>query len=276
MIADPEATDAARMYYVSALAHLGRYDEMLVQLEALAPPPPTPETLAARERPNADGVGKPLVLPSSSSLPPTGFASLLASSAWALRDAGRDDEAAKLFRRVLVYAPEDKEAQQVLLHLYGTAEERAAAAAANAARRQEESDPLALFEEGSDLLGAGDAAGARELLARAAPGLGDTHYAESAWYNLGTAAFKLERWEESARAFAEAIAVNGERTESHWKRGIALFHLGQWRDAVAELQRTLALSPDKHDAHYYLASCYQQLGDAAAAARESALFNKPR
>ncbi len=276
MIADPEATDAARMYYVSALAHLGRYDEMLVQLEALAPPPPTPETLAARERPNADGVGKPLVLPSSSSLPPTGFASLLSSSAWALRDAGRDNEAATLFRRVLVYAPEDKEAQQVLLHLYGTAEERAAAAAANAARRQEESDPLALFEEGSDLLGAGDAAGARELLARAAPGLGDTHYAESAWYNLGTAAFKLERWEESARAFAEAIAVNGERTESHWKRGIALFHLGQWRDAVAELQRTLALSPDKHDAHYYLASCYQQLGDATAAARESALFNKPR
>jgi tetratricopeptide (TPR) repeat protein len=164
----------------------------------------------------------------------------------------------------------------VLLHLYGTAEERAAAAAANASRRQEESDPLALFEEGSDLLGAGDAAGARELLARAAPELGDSHYAEPAWYNLGTAAFKLERWGEAAEAFAQAIAVNGERTESHWKRGIALFHLERYADAVVALKRTLELQADKRDAHYYLASCYQQLGDRTAAARESALFNKPR
>ncbi|MEO7793369.1 MAG: tetratricopeptide repeat protein, partial [Thermoanaerobaculia bacterium] len=278
MVVDPEATDAARFYYVTALAHLGRYDDMLVELDKLAPPPPAtvPASAPAGARPAADVVGTPLVLAGDSGVNVAGFASLLSSSAWALRDAGRDAEAAALFRRVLAYAPDDKEAQQVLLHLYGTHEERAAAAAADAARRQEETDPMALFEEGSDLLGAGNAAGARELLARAAPELGDSHYAEPAWYNLGTAAFKLERWEEAAQAFAQAIAVNADRRESHWKRAIALHHLERWRDSVAELERTLVLQPDKRDAHFYLASCFQQLGDAARAARETALFNQPR
>ncbi|HET9768587.1 MAG TPA: tetratricopeptide repeat protein, partial [Thermoanaerobaculia bacterium] len=63
------------------------------------------------------------------------------------------------------------------------------------------------------------------------------------------------------------------RVESHYKRGIALFHLERWRDAVAALRRTLELQPDRRDAHYYLAGCYRKLGDAAAAAREDAIFN---
>jgi tetratricopeptide (TPR) repeat protein len=208
-------------------------------------------------------------------MPPARQAALLVGAAWGLRDAGRDPEAQAAFRRALASDPGNEEAQLALLHLYGTAEEKAAQAAAVATRRAEETDPIALFEEGSDLLGAGDAGGARDLLARAASQLGGTDYAEPAWYNLGTAAFKLERWQEAASALGEAIAVNPARVESHFKLGIALYHLERCKDAVPALRRTLELQRDKRDAHYYLAACYTKLGDLDAAAREHALFNQP-
>jgi tetratricopeptide (TPR) repeat protein len=251
MVDSPEAPVFLRETYVSVLARLGRLDEVTAQLAKLVPPP-------------SPGVGD---------LPTSRYAQVLLDAAWGLRDAGREADAQATFRRVLAYDPNQAEAQLALLHFYGTKEERATQAAAVAARRESETDPLALFEEGSDLLGAGDLEGARSLLARAAPQLDGTDYAEPAWYNLGTAAFKLERWDEAARAFAAAVTVNPTRVESHFKRGIALFHLERCGDAVAALRRTLELQPDKRDAHFYLAGCYAKLGDAAAAARENALFN---
>jgi len=252
MLDDPEAPTPLRNFYVQALGHLGRFDEMVRQIELMKPPP------------------SPVAVETAA---PQWYAGTLLTAGWALRDAGRDDQAKEIFRRVLAQDPTQAEAQLALLHLYGTAEERAAQAAAVSARRESETEPLPLFEEGSDLLGAGDAKGARDLLARAAPQLAGTDYAEPAWYNLGTAAFKLERWEEAANAFAEAIAVNATRVESHYKRGIALFHLERCKDAVAALRRTLELDAAKRDAHYYLAGCYAKLGDTAAAARENAIFN---
>jgi len=251
MVDSVEAPVFLRETYVSVLARLGRLDEVTAQLAKLAPPPS----------------------PRAGDLPPSRYAQVLLDAAWGLRDAGREADAQATFRRVLAYDPNLAEAQLALLHFYGTAEERATQAAAVAARRESETDPLALFEEGSDLLGAGDFEGARSLLSRAAPQLGNTDYAEPAWYNLGNAAFKLERWDEAARAFTEALTVNPKRVEGHFKRGIALFHLERCGEAVAALRRTLELQPDKRDAHYYLAGCYAKLGDAAAAARENALFN---
>ncbi|HXT20371.1 MAG TPA: tetratricopeptide repeat protein, partial [Thermoanaerobaculia bacterium] len=252
MLAEPEAPlPLLRNMQVQVLASLGRFDDMMKAIEGVAPP----------------------AEPADEAAPPSILSEVLLDAAWALRHAGRDADAERIFRRVLANEPGQPEAQLALLHFYGTAEERAAQAAAVAARRATESDPLALFEEGSNLLGAGDAAGARDLLARAAPQLRRTDYAEPAWYNLGNAAFKLERWEEAATALGEAIAVNPSRAESHYKRGIALFHLERCPDAVAALARTLELQADKRDAHYYLAGCYTKLGDAAAAAREDALFN---
>ncbi|MEO8197476.1 MAG: hypothetical protein ABI689_12245, partial [Thermoanaerobaculia bacterium] len=187
MLADPQAPDMLRYLHATALAHLGRLDELLRLLDQLAPPPPAPASGAS---PAALPMSaEALDLPSDPS-PIGDFAGLLLSTAWAMRDAGREADAAALFRRALVYAPDNTEAQGALLHLYGTAEERAAAIAAAENRRALETDPQRLFEEGSDLLGAGDAKGARELLARAAPELAESGYAEPAWYNLGTANFK--------------------------------------------------------------------------------------
>ncbi len=272
MIADPEAPDMLRYLHAAALAHLGRLDDLLRLLDGLAPPPPAPGTDGAEvtaAEPSSSPSFEQAHLPDSAS----DFADLLLRTAWALRDAGRDADAAGLFRRALVYRPESAEAQAALLHLYGTAEERAAAATAAQVRRARETDPQVLFEEGTDLLGAGDAAGARGLLARAAPELAGSSYAEPAWYNLGTASLKLERWAEAADAFAHAIAVNPERLDSHWKRAIALYHLERCGEAVPLLRAVVERDPAKRDAHFFLAGCYARLGDAAAAKRESAIFN---
>ncbi len=269
MLVDPLAPEVLRYLHATALAHLGRFDELLRLLDQLAPPPPAPATAgsAASTTPPAAFDLAPQESPYDD------FAGLLLSTAWAMRDAGREADAAALFRRALVYVPDSAEAQGALLHFYGTAEERAAASAAAENRRAQETDPQRLFEEGSDLLGAGDAKGARELLARAAPELADSGYAEPAWYNLGTANFKLERWAEAADAFAQALAVNPDRPEGLWKRAIALYHLERCSEAVALFRAILERNPAKRDAHYYLSGCYAKLGDAAAAARESALFN---
>jgi tetratricopeptide (TPR) repeat protein len=248
---------------------------MLAEIEAIAPPVPAPgagPSTAAEVLPTS----APIELPSTSAQRVANYVQLLVNIAWTMRDLGRDAEAEALFRRVLRFEPGRQDVSLALLHLYGSAEERAAAERVAVERRAAETDPLALFEEGSDLLGAGNPAAARDLLARAAPALAGSGYAEAAWYNLGSAAFKLERWEEAANAFAEASAVHPERSESHFKRGVALFHLGRWGDAVGSLRRALELQPERRDVHYFLAGSYTQLGDSAAAARHRALFEEKR
>ena len=139
MVETPEAPRHLRELYVVALGHLGRHEEVLRQLARLEPQPR--ETRAGREAEPPDA-------------PPDRTLEVVLTAAWALRDVGRDAEAEATFRRVLALDPENQEARLALLHLYGTAEERAAHAAAVAARQQSETDPVALFEEGSDLLGA--------------------------------------------------------------------------------------------------------------------------
>jgi tetratricopeptide (TPR) repeat protein len=247
-----------RRLQVLSLAHLGRYDEMVIALDGLAPNVP-PSTSGQ------DSVGE---------APPHGFVGLLLEAAWALRDAGRDTEAEATFRRALTVDPQAPEAQSALLHLYGTAEERAAQETATAERRRAESDPVALYEEGSELLAAGDAEAARGLLSRAAPMLDGTPFAEAAWYNLGIAAYRLKLWEQAATAFQEAVVREPDRAESHYQRGMSQYQLGRCTEALVSLQRTLELSPDKYQAYYYLAACHQALGQHEAAERNRQLYRQ--
>jgi protein O-GlcNAc transferase len=242
---------------VLTLARLGRYEEMLTQLDRLQPEPVVPD-IPNDVSPIAAGV-------------PTRHVTVMLTAAWALRDAGRHGESAAVFRRVLEHYPGQPEAQLALLHLYGSREERDEHAAQVAARQEAETDPVRLFEEGSDLLGANDFAGARRLLARAAPLLAGTDYAEAAWFNLAAATFKLEQWDQAVDALDQAIAVNPARAESHHRRGVALYRLERCRQAIPSLQRALELDAAKRDAHAFLALCHTRLGDSAAAARHRAL-----
>jgi tetratricopeptide (TPR) repeat protein len=248
MLAVPGAPRELEGLHLDLLARLGRHAELDAKLEKLAAAPSEED--------------RPWVV------------AMLLGGAWEARDAGRDGAAETMFRRALALDADCEEARQALLHLYGSAEERAAHEAAVEARRQSEDDPQRLFEEGSALLAAGDAATAIGLLERAAPALGGGLYAEPSWYNLGLAAYKLERWRQAADAFGRAAELNGERIETHFQRGVALHRAGACAEAIPALERTLELAPTKHQARYYLGKCHEALGDAESARRELDLYRK--
>ena len=194
---------------------------------------------------------------------------LIEDLAWSFRDAGRDAEAEALFRRALAREPGDAELEAILLHLYSSGAERREHAAQVARSWEEESDPQALLDEGTQRLATGDAEGALDLLARAAPAFPNL---EPPWFNLGMAAYRLERWPRVVEALGVAIELNPERAASFFFRGIALANLERCAEAVEELERAVAIDPERTQAHYYLARCYRDLGQPEDAAREQALY----
>lgn len=189
--------------------------------------------------------------------------------AWSFRDAGRDEQAEALFRRALRRSPGDADLESVLLHLYASAEEREAHAAEVARSRAEETDPRALLDEGTQLLAAGNAEDAFGLLERAAPHLPRL---EPLWFNLGMAAYRLERWPRVAEALGRAAMLNPDRAASFFFRGIALTNLERCDEAVEALERALELDPDRTQSHYYLSTCYRALGRPAEAERHRKLY----
>lgn len=246
---------ALRGRYVLALSRAGAVDELLRQIDVWAGEevgmmqgePSTRELL------DIETLGRWLTL-----------------AAWNLRDAGRDEDAERLFRRLLRADPENAEARAALLYLYASAEEQADEAAALAQRWEQETDARTLFDEGTQRLTSGDAAGAIELLRRAAPQLPDL---EAAWYNLGLAAYRLEEWDTAESALGRAAELNPERADTVFFRGLALVELGRCADAIGALEQALALDPERTLAHYHLYRCYQDLGDTAAASRHFALYH---
>ncbi|MEM7584972.1 MAG: tetratricopeptide repeat protein, partial [Acidobacteriota bacterium] len=192
---------------------------------------------------------------------------------WDLRDAGRDEEAGDLLRRILEVAPDFENAERLRIHLYGEAGELQALAAAQGERWSEEEDPQVLFDEGTRRLTAGDAEGAIDLLQRAAP---EFPGLEAVWYNLGMAAYRLERWETVASAFGRASELNPQRGDSFFFGGIALAKLGRCTDAVSALESAVSLDPKRTLAHYYLWTCYASLGDGDAAGRHRQLYDASR
>jgi tetratricopeptide (TPR) repeat protein len=185
--------------------------------------------------------------------------------AWALWDDGRDLEAREAFRDATRADPGNEEATEALRTLFATAEERAALSASEAGRLDRVNDPAALFEAGTTLLLAGDAASAAGLLRRAVQA---SPLLEMAWFDLGVAALRLDRWEEARRAFEKAGALKPDRPETFLYLGEALLKLGRFSEAVTPLRRALALRPSMPEAHASLSDCYRRLGDAMEAERE--------
>jgi len=243
IVGNKGASITSQMMYIDVLSRLGRHDDMLRQIGLLSSDNPKMNDLVN---------------------------SLLADAAWNLRDANKDEEAETLFRKILASDPKNRQALAAVLYLYGTEEELATHRAALESARNEETDPHVLLAQGGNLLAAGDAEQALELLERAAQSLPDE---EIAWFNLGLAAIKLERWERAEQALLQATKINSLRADSFFNRGSALQKLGRCTEAIEALNRTLVLAPDKTETHYYLYVCYAELGNHEAAQEALRLYN---
>jgi tetratricopeptide (TPR) repeat protein len=239
---------AHRMNYIEVLAKLGRYEELIRQLDLLEKTDDLqPEQLKA------------------------GMRKLLLQVAWDLRDAGVDEGAESIFRRLLAIDPENAEARNAILHLYSTEEERQAHRLALEARWGAETDAETLAHQGANLLAGGDAAGAFDLLKRAAEGLPDS---ELTWFNLGLAASRLERWEEVAGAMERAITLNPGRADGYLHRAAALQNLERCPEAIPLLEKALSLDGKLMQAHYYLYFCYHAVGDYEASGEHRKLYER--
>ncbi len=261
MAPEVEKDAQLRIFHIHILGKLGRFEELLQQVEILVSGTVVGGTAAgddseARALENEGGFIVDVVRQ-------PGLLELMKQVAWDLRDQGKDEEAERIFRDLLAQAPDDPELQTTVLELYASEEERKGQAAALADAWRSETDANALFEEGTQRLTAGDAAGAIDLLRRAAPELPDL---EAAWYNLGMAAYRLEDWTTVVSAFGRAAELNPSRAQTVFFRGLALEKLGRCKEAVADLERAVELDPDRALAHYYLAACHRELGNRAAAA----------
>jgi tetratricopeptide (TPR) repeat protein len=237
-----------RMNYIEVLAKLGRYEEVVRQLD---------------------------LLEESSDVGPEqfqgGLRDLLLQVAWDLRDAGADEGAESIFRRLLEIDPDNAEARNAILHLYSTHEERLAHRQALEQRWDAETDAETLSRRGANLLAGGDAAGAFDLLQRAAEGMPGS---EMTWFNLGLAAGRLERWEEAERAMERAITLNPARADGYLHRGAALQRLERCPEAIPLLNRALSLDGNLMQAHYYLYFCYHAVGDYEASGEHRKLYEK--
>ena len=162
------------------------------------------------------------------------------------------------------------EARGALVHLYGTAEERAAHERAASNRWRYVTDPQSLLNEGANQLSAGNLDQAIELLKRASVELG--HF-EAVWHNLGFAAYRAERWEEAVAALDRAAELNDRRADNFFFSGLALTELERWEEAIPRLLRTVELDPRRRLAHYHLWVCYRVLGRQAEAARHQAAYD---
>ncbi len=256
-----------RTFYIHVLGKLGRFDEVLKQIEILVSDPDVRRPFQHGQPAEAVDLDIDLKGYVIDVVLQPGLIGLLKQVAWDLRDRGQDAQAEMIFRSLLAQVPDDPELRSTVLNLYAGEQERQGHARALADKWQTETDANLLFEEGTQRLTAGDAAGAIELLRRAAPELPDL---EAAWYNLGMAAYRLEDWATVDAAFGRAGELNPSRAQTFFFRGLALEKLDRCGDAVGALGRAVELDPSRALAYYYLAACHRKLGNqaAAAAARE--------
>ena len=249
-----------RFSYAHVLGKLGRYDDAMKQVELLA----SGADGAVVRRDDFEVISLEFeggyVIDISRQ---SGLYGLLMQIAWDLRDLGQDENAEHLFRQLLAESPDSSGLQAIVLNLYADEEERQGHAEALADTWRSETDPDTLFNEGTQRLTAGDAAGAIDLLRRAAPELPEL---EAAWYNLGMAAYRLEDWATVVSAFGRAGELNPARVQTFFFRGLALEKLDRCGEAVTDLERAAKLDPDRALTHYYLAACHRKLANQTAAA----------
>jgi tetratricopeptide (TPR) repeat protein len=124
----------------------------------------------------------------------------------------------------------------------------------------ERQDPAALFARGSELLEAGDGAGAaavfEDMLAR-----GIDHPAVRS--NLGAAYSRLGRYDEAVEQQQRALELSGGNPAVRLNLAIALSKAGRIPEAAEEARRVADVQPDNRRAVLLLADCHLRMGESA-------------
>ena len=153
----------------------------------------------------------------------------LLQQALAAHQAGRLDDAARLYEAVLALAPEDHNALTNL----GTV----------ALQQGQLAEGVALIEASLKI----------------------RPEQSNAINNRGNALLTLQRLDEALAAFGRAVEIDPNNAEAHSNRAVALNGLGRPEEAVAAYERALALKPDFLDALNGLGIALEALGRSKAA-----------
>ncbi len=268
-----EPTPELRWLCVGFDRRLGNWVSVVTMLEALAVEDPEMaglarlglvEAYAKADRPEKALATVDRLLADDARIPGSKdwVADALLRTAWALWDGGRRDQARTALERVIDVDPENEVAVAALELLFGNAEARRTHAVRAQQLRADSDDAEALLDEGTQRLAVGDAEGAIGLLERAAEGLPDN---DVAWYNLGLAAIRLERWNVAADALSRADELKPGDPGLAMNLGTALARAGRCESALGVLGALVETHPERFQAHYWRWWCFKSAGDLEAA-----------
>ncbi|HLL76003.1 MAG TPA: tetratricopeptide repeat protein [Pyrinomonadaceae bacterium] len=122
-------------------------------------------------------------------------------------------------------------------------------------------DARALIEAGLERYKQNDFAGAAALFEQAtrlAPDNAEAHY------SLGIALGELDRYEESAAEFRQALGCNpdaGQRLLATYNLGNAYLDIGKYREALARFEETVKLDPKQVTPYYNIGLAHVALKD---------------
>jgi len=96
--------------------------------------------------------------------------------------------------------------------------------------------------------------------------------------NLGNALKDKEQFDEAIAAYRQAISLSPNFPEAHNNLGVALKDKGQLDEAIAACRRAIALRPNYAEAHYNLGNALKEKGqpDEAIAAYRRAIALNPK
>jgi tetratricopeptide (TPR) repeat protein len=150
------------------------------------------------------------------------------------------------------------------------------AEAASASARAAQLDPRNLryqYQAALDAQRVGDYAGSLAYL-RAIEQI-DAGYYETL-FAKGFALWQLNRPDAAVEAYRAFLARQPAHVQAQFNLGYTLMTMGRYAEAIPPFEQALRLKPNYNEAHLHLATCYERVGNAEAAARHRALYQQSR
>ncbi len=97
-----------------------------------------------------------------------------------------------------------------------------------------------------------------------------------AWSGKGESLVGLNRFDEAAEAYAQAVAQPGVAITAHYNYGVVLYRLSQYADAGEQFKAVVKTDPDHAEAHYNLATLAQRDGRLSEALESWKAFTRLR